>query len=465
MSFFALLMAMNLTLAGAVKDRVVVHTDVTHQALVDRVTLALEEALPIMEQELGVKLPSNQSIVLHLFESIDTFRERMRELQLTGFDHSGAVTAWREEESFVVVQPRSEPEYLSAVDDLPEMTLQLVLHEAVHQVLAKAGHFPPKYTPAWFNEGIAEYLTWRLLMDGAPQSAGVLTLRSKQRRLRQAVDVDAFIPLESLFAEGFDGEEASAMGRDMVYTQSLSLVRFLMDRKSARWGKAFQKLRRDLARRGTPHSAVLRHEEIETIDKMWRRHLGKDRIEDLTGDWVKWIRAEQDHAKTPWIEQWRSSQWQGEELVSAAVAWGNNSLALRAQPSAGATTIACQLNILPIGETQADIVLYRAVDTADTLKVTVRRDGHFKILALKGEWITLAAAAIPKLDKDAWWQIEAELTADSVRATLNGSIELKTDLPDGLLESPGRSGLGTFQSAVRYRNIVINGEPIEPANS
>ena len=170
-------------------------------------------------------------------ENLEQFREAVGRLlprALAKASTGTTVVVFRDDESYRPFKPiyKGKPAnvagYFQGGPDVNFITLtaeqetpRVIYHEYTH-LLAQAGL---SHTPAWFNEGIAEYYSTFSALDkdqkvriGRPIAEHVLTLRDR-----------SFLPLETLFTVGRDSpyyNEAEKQG--IFYAESWALVHYLL---------------------------------------------------------------------------------------------------------------------------------------------------------------------------------------------------------------------------------------------
>ncbi len=442
-----------------ISEHVRLEADFRAPDLLENLGIAIEEALPIYEAETGLEFPEGERFEIRLFAEIEPYRRAISRVGVSAFESAGAVTAWSNQKSYIVVQPRAEPRFLEAVQDLPEMTLQLVLHEVAHQFAWKADMFPPMYMPSWYVEGMAEYLAQLAMTRDRP---GRLrhTMRLADAHNQMAIDVasGSHIPLDDLFALGFESPGA-ANNASRLYYQSRSVFAFLSSGRVPRWLHAFRRFSEQVEQRERPDRSTSRIDEIARIDAMWRETIDDlDRLED------DWKRSTLRQAPVgDWFERYRSSQWIDDELVTATVSWNNTSLVLNNElVPRNHFRISCDLSILAVGRGQADIVLVHRSEPQEFLKLAIGAEGHMTLIEYRDEgWEELRVLDIPPFRGDErWWHLEIDVEGHDVRAVLDSEgLEephvLSAVVPEEFSLEGGNWGLGTSKSAARFRNIRI----------
>ncbi len=439
-------------------DVVLIEADFRSPDLVENLGRAVEEALPVFEAETGLEFPDGERFEIRLFAEIEPYRRAISRVGVSAFESVGAVTAWSNQISYVVVQPRAEPRFLEAVEYLPEMTLQLVLHEMAHQFAWKADMFPPMYLPNWYVEGMAEYLAQVAMTGGRPgRVRHTLRLADSYNQVARDVASGAHIPLDDLFALGFDAPDAQSNATRLYY-QSRSLWAFLSSDRNPRWARAFRRFQERLEQRERPNRTTSRIDEIARIDGLWREIV--DDVDRLEEDWMRWTLR---HAPVgQWSERYRASQWRGDELLTATVSWNNTSLVLcNEMPPKGPFTISCDLSILAVGRGQADVVLVHRSEPHEFLKLGVSAEGHMTLIEYRDEgWEELRIEDMPPFRGDErWWHLEVTVEDHHVTATLTDEageeFELEADVPEEFSLEGGSWGVGTSKSAARFRDLSL----------
>jgi hypothetical protein len=436
--------------------RVAVSIDFDGPEFERRVRRALEGALPFLERWTGWRLLEGATLRMHFFAEDAAFRMALQSHGVRGLRSSAGVTAFETHESLQLVVPRADEVYLEAAGHLPVQTLFLALHEAVHQLAWRADAYPISLLPDWYVEGRADVLAARALIATTGRSPGsILHLADRRDDMRIMVERREHLPLDALFAAGFDDERAD-LNRELFYAQAASLVAWLEDEASGGWHEAYVEFESELARLERPAPGASRAEQLAGVDALWRRSFGgKGRTRTLERAWIDAL----DQPLGEWDVQRANAQRSGDVLLLSNVAWTDTNSALlhRERVPGDDYDITCEFEPLAVERGQTDVYLRLSESGERSLKASVLPDGHASILRFDGrEWITEAQGrADPALWRSGWHHLLAQVRGHRVTLVLDGAEVVTADLPRTARVGVGRWGFGTYLGAVRFRDAAL----------
>ena len=446
-----LLLAGGALLGGgdAASDRATVRllTDVEEPRLVDRLRELLLGAVPIFERETGRCLPENRVLVVNLHRTLKGYQRGARLAGVSGFMQVGAVTSWSDHESHIALQPRADAAYLEAVGWLPDLTAQLALHEAAHQFLARAEVYPTLALPSWYSEGVADHLAEVALRElYVTPGRRCLMLEDARHNVARAVASGRAIPLAELFTLGeleLDGHAR----RDLFYDQSTAVVRYLAGDGLERWGRVFQDYLDELACAGSDRA------QLEFLDGRARqRERWLELVADLPAFEEAW-RGALEPAAAPWIERQGSSQWVGEDVLVAALAWQDNGYLQAAEPApARSRHFEGEFALFGLDGSEAFVVLHEPEGAEGGLKLALRGDGLVSLIGWRegGSDVRVLRSGLTP-GRDAFVRLAIEHDVGRLAVRLDDEPPLVFDLPPGYPSPGGGWGLGAHRDAVLWR--------------
>ncbi len=140
----------------------------------------LEAAAPLLASTVPWRLPKDEKLVVHLYGDLETYAAAMRAADAPELADNWASTLYATRESHVVFQPRGGAALRALAGEVPEYTLWQIVHEAVHQLLARSGVATYDLWPAWLEEGLCEEVAARAV--SARQRPGVVPVALDDRR-------------------------------------------------------------------------------------------------------------------------------------------------------------------------------------------------------------------------------------------------------------------------------------------
>jgi hypothetical protein len=425
---------------------VVVRSTVEHRPTLERCRDVLEAAIGVYEKHLpGYTLPADAKLVLHLYATKEEYAEAITAIGGESFVQNQAFTSNATRECYVVLQPRADPAYLELVGNLPELTAYVVCHEGVHQWLRRCGAPNVSHWPFWYREGMAEYLAEKCLETATP----LMEFEDAQERVGEALATGTMLALPRLLHADARTDKSSSL-----YDHSYTLYRFL-----AQDTERLARLHDEIRRLGGPGGDFPEYQHALACARALTEVYGPlDALEKKWRDSVKKL--------TPrWLEHRRSAQVVKDETICASFS-GSNSILIAAKPvSASELTLTGELDILGLGEKQAEIYLgYERRDDPRFLKIALGADGYVTLLAFSdGAWRphlkkneNLAADAIPV---GQWIPIRITVRRGTIHVEVRGKEVFAADVPPGFDPLHNRWGVGALGDVVRYRKIAAKETP------
>jgi hypothetical protein len=249
-----------------------------------------------------------------------------------------------------------------------------------------------------------------------------LMLDDARRNVAHAVHGGRAIPLRELFTLSeleLDGHAR----RDLFYDQSAAVVRYLAGDGLARWGRLFQDYLDEL------HAAGSERAQLELLEGRARqRERWLELVADLPAFEADW-RGALEPAAAPWIERQGSSQWVGDDVLVAALAWQDNAYLQAAEPA-------------PPGARRFE----------GEFKLGLRGDGLVSLIGWREGGVdtrVLRSGVAPR--RDAFVRVALEHEAGRLSVRLDDEPPLAFDVPPGYPAPGGGWGLGAHRDAVLWR--------------
>ena len=202
-------------------SRVVGH-DVSQEVL-EACRDALEAAAPRLAATLPWRVPAGTKLVVHVYGDLDGYAAAMRAAGAPELADNWAATLYSTRESHVVLQPRGGPAVRALTGGLPDYTRWQIVHEAVHQVLGRAGVATYDLWPAWLEEGLCEEIAAAAVAATQPPGRVAIPDADRQHLVMDALAHDRFVGLDRLLytrVQQFTPER-------VAYAHVASFVRFL----------------------------------------------------------------------------------------------------------------------------------------------------------------------------------------------------------------------------------------------
>ncbi len=429
-------------------SRVSLSADFDEPQLIAGLFRLVEGALPIFERETGRPLPPGEKLCFNLYRSIGGYRRAARIAGVTGFMEIGAVTAWRTRESYLAVQPSLDAGFLASVGWMPDLLAQSALHEAVHQFLDRSGVLATAALPPWCSEGLADHLAERALREISPErERGWLLLDDARAQVARAVSRGSSIPLAELFAVKADEIDRRA-DRGLFYDQSRDVVSFLASGPVQRWREAFAQWLSEIGGLRRPEGSEIKADG-EVHRARWLELVGD--VGALERDW----KASVAPASAEWIEVLGSTQWSGEELVTAALSWQEHGYVLASAPAPEPPReLSCQVAILGLGGGEAYVVLHAPAEDASGLKLSLRTDGTLSLVAWRDSNQDTRAQPCPTLkDRHGFVQLRIQIDGRELAVFLDDVPPIRMSVPEGFPAPGGAWGVGAWKDAARWREV------------
>jgi hypothetical protein len=413
----------------------------------------LEKALETIEGALPYRVPAGKRVVVNLHATEEEYTAAvLAQGGSEGLARRWAATLHRTAESHVLVQPRTDAAYLARVGHLPQFTRFLLCHEAVHQVcyLAKApGH---EWWPTWYGEGVPNLLAERCLAAGKPGAEPPICVDDIRHLHAQLVGAGRALRPDRLLA-AHDATFSDVRG---LYAQSTEFVRALAA-DADRFRRLHERIR-DLP----PPSATKVEGGWKDVGVVHARACA-EALEGVYGP-MAGLAARWHAAPSPpprWFETWRCSETLGDAVVTAAFPGSTALVVSAAPPPTEPFTFTAEVEILPIGMRQADVVLaYEDRLDPRFLKVAVAAKGAVTLLAYAdGEWQGRYTwgAPVPPEDVPVGRPIplSVEVGRERIRLFLRGAQVLDVPVPPGYDAVGDRWGLAARDTVAVWTKVAV----------
>jgi hypothetical protein len=442
--------------------RVVVRSTVAHRPAAKRCRDVLEAALPVFEKHIPCRPHPDSKLVVNLLETRSEYMEALRRMNAEAFTENLAFTSVDTLESYIVLQPRAEPEFLALVNDLPELTRHLALHEAAHQWIYRSDSPNGRWWPAWYVEGMAEYAAESALDASAGPSGSSSFLKDDaDHSVIDLIRNNRLLTVERLLY----ADPATFVRRGTLYAQCRSFYRFLASDPQKR-----EALHEAIRMLGEPVSPVTGASDKRAVRfaRPCARALAQvyGPLDALEQHWRKAAIQE-----TPrWFEAIRSAQRSGDEILCAAFPDANSMLMAVPPPPEGPFSLEGELQLTGIGRREAKLfIAFEQRDDPRFIKLDMGIEGFFSFLAIipysDGFW-QARFRNIAKFPADTFvlrqW-IPFRITADDqfIRGSVAGQNNVfNATPPPGFDCARGHWGVGAYDGVMRFRNLKINGQAV-----
>ncbi|MBL9089377.1 MAG: DUF1570 domain-containing protein [Planctomycetia bacterium] len=407
---------------------------------------ALEAAAPLLADLLPWRVPAGTRLVVHVYGDLDAYAAAMRAAGAPELADNWAATLYASRESHVVLQPRGGPAIRALTGGLPEYTRWQLVHEAVHQVLARSGVPTYDLWPGWLEEGLCEEVAARAV--AARQPAGRVAVADADRRhlVKDALARGRLVGLERLLhtrVQAFDPER-------LAYAHMASFVRFL-----ATDAARFRALLAKATAMPAPPPGVRARRQV-VFERDFARLL-VDVFGPLDALEARW-RAAIEREAPRWFEPSRSSQWLPDgRLLVASFPGGSAQCIATAPPPAGGYVLEGTFRLLAAGDgAQADlIVAYAQRDDARFVKLALGAKGYVTMLAYAaGHWQERyrVSVEVPPATFAVGTDVAFALTvADGrLRLAVGGRTLFDAEAPPGFDLATGGYGVGAWDGAAVF---------------
>lgn len=371
-------------IASAAEDRTaegptsrVVGHDVSPEVL-EACRDALEAAAPRLAATLPWRLPAGERLVLHVHGDLDGYAAAMRAVGAPELADNWAATLYSTHESHVVLQPRGGPALRALTGGLPDYTRWQIVHEAVHQVLGRAGVATYDLWPAWLEEGLCEEVAAAAVAATQPPGRVAIPDADRQHLVGDALARGRFVGLDRLLytrVQQFTPER-------VAYAHVASFVRFL-----ATDADRFRALLARVTAAAPPPPGV-RAVRQAAFERVCARLLAEvyGPLDALDARWRTAVAA----ATPAWFEPTRSTQWLKDgRLLVASFPGGAAQCVATSPPPAGGYVLTGSFRLLAAGDgAQADLIVgYAQRDDARFVKLALGAKGYVTLLAFAaGHW-------------------------------------------------------------------------------
>jgi hypothetical protein len=434
---------------------------VPHRPAAERCLEILQAAIPVFRGHLPAHPPDDGKLVITLYAGRKEYTRAVRNLDATAYNDSLAFTSAKTRESHVVLQPRTEPEYLDLVGGLPELTAHLVVHEAAHQWIYRSDAPNARWWPAWYAEGMAEHVA-DLVMEGTAGDA------ARRRVLRDDADHTVLDLLRSGRLLTIDrllhASPATFRRRSNLYAQFGGFYRHLASKPGML--DALHGNIRSLGRPPAPEPGAVDRRSVKfarpCADAL-RRACGD--LETLEREW----RSDAAKAEPRWFEPIRAAQFSGDEIICAAFP-ESNAMLLAAIPK-GPRLLEGEFHLTGIGRREAKLYLgFEQRDDPRFVKIDMGKAGFFSALSIlpfaDGCWqpryrnaARLPADAIPV---KTWVPFRVSIDGRFIRVVVGDACNVMRAIrPPGYDIEGGCWGVGAYDGVVRFRGLKVDGKPVD----
>lgn len=437
-----------LTLASDVQattERVRVTADWSAaEPLVDELARRLEVAIGLFERETGYVLPADERLVFHLFGNQEDMTAAVEGAGCSPTS-ANALTVIETHESYVAMQPTPHAPYLEAVGGVPEVLEAQVLHEAVHQFVARSHHVPEAFLPGWFIEGRAEYLARLAFLAGRRGPHDHLWIDSSRNKVALACEARETLSLDDLLRATYRG-----LPEAIYYDQSASLYEFLSTDRNG-FGHALARFTSwidgqsvSLAERARANADF--RPRVHLADRYLRGHLGD--LGALRRAWKKSAVSK----RGDWYELWRGSQWVDDELITASNAGASHSLVLKNEPPRE-REFHISGEVLPM---RGAGCIFLGVDPSPLAfaRVELARDYVAVATYVEGRWRDHGATRFARRPDGSWLDLELSVIAHELTVELDGCV-LEAELAPGLNVEGDAWGVGAANGVARFRSLLL----------
>lgn len=412
---------------------------------------ALEAAAPRFAAMLPWRLPAGTKLVVHVYGDLDAYAGAMRAAGAPELADNWAATLYSTHESHVVFQPRGGAVVRALTGGLPDYTRWQIVHEAVHQVLGRAGVATYDLWPAWLEEGLCEEVAAAAVAATQPPGRVSIPDADRQHLVSDALARGRFVGLERLLytrVQQFTPER-------VAYAHVASFVRFL-----ATDADRFRALLARVTAAAPPPPGV-RAVRQAAFERVCARLLAEvyGPLDALDARWRAAVAA----ATPAWFEPTRSTQWLKDGRLLAASFPGGAAQCLSASPPpAGGYVVTGSFRLLAAGDgAQADLIVgYAQRDDARFVKLALGAKGYVTMLAFAaGHWQERyrVSVDVPPATFAVGTDVAFALTvADGrLRLEVGGRTRFDAEAPPGFDLAAGAWGVGAWDGAAVFGDLAV----------
>ncbi|MFO0932305.1 MAG: hypothetical protein U1E39_06305 [Planctomycetota bacterium] len=410
---------------------------------------AIEAAAPLLASRLPWRLPSGAKLVLHVYGDLDAYAAAMRAAGAPELADNWAATLYATHESHVVLQPRTGAALRAVAGPLPDYTRWQLVHEAVHQVLGRAGVATYDLWPAWLEEGLCEEVAAAAVAATQPAGRVAIPDADRQHLVKEALARGRLVGLDRLLhtrVQQFTPER-------VAYAHVTSFARFLAA-DAARFRTLLERV--TAAPAPPPGVRAVRQAAFERVcARLLVEVYGP--LDALDARWRAAVAA-----TTPaWFEPVRSTQWlaDGRLLVTAFPGGGAQCIAT-APPPSGGYVLSGTFRLLDAGPgRQADLIVgYVQRDDPRYVKLALGADGYVTMLAYAaGYWQERyrVSVDVPRDTFAVGTDVAFALTvADGrLRLDVGGRTRFDAEAPPGFDVAAGAWGVGAWDGAAVFGDL------------
>jgi len=419
------------------------------QENVDACRDGLEAAAPLLASTVPWRLPKGEKLVVHVYGDLDAYAAAMRTADAPELADNWASTLYATRESHVVLQPRGGAALRALTGGVPESTLWQVVHEAVHQVLARSGVAAYDLWPGWLEEGLCEDVAVRAIAARQRPGAVPVAVDDRLHLVSDALARGRFVGLDRLL---YTRVQAFVPER-VAYAHAFSFVRFL-----AADPARFRALLERAA--AVPPPPPGRRAARQVVFEKAFAALLVEAYGPLAPLEARW-RAAVAATRPAWFEPTRSAQWLPDgRLLQASYPQSSAQTIATAPVPAGGYVVTGAFRVLAAGDGgQADLIVgYAQRDDARFVKLALGASGYVTLLAFAaGTWQERyrVSAEVPPATFAVGTDVRFALTVAGGRLQLDvgGRRVFDAEAPPGFDVAAGAWGVGAWDGAVVWTDL------------
>ncbi len=413
--------------------RVVVHFD--SEVAAAQALKAVEALWPHAAKLYGLGTGElDDKLEVNLYRDAGDYGLAMDERAGGKFKRNLACALWDSQSAHVAMQPEVSDDLL-AIEGLPYLTLNLLLHEAAHLVRFRAMANYRSH-PDWLADGAAQWLKYEALrslglirsLEEDPMSARGIERAQGKRDLDVATILD-------------DGV------KDPYWYTVYAVKRVFFTYLMAKHARITREALRAIKRLGGGSGFGTR------AKKAFAEALGSSGMRRAERDWPKYL----DGLKPQWSESRRSLETAGEDWLQVAFP-KTNALAWQTKPvGKKAYSFRARVRFFRNYGKQANILLDRRdggfVSVALTLGFGVN---VFSYDAKKDTWQSRASKELAGLDFDKVYDVRVDVDGARLKVHVGGQVVADVTFTERKGGLTGPWGLGAQAgSAVRWSNVEV----------